>query len=506
MNRPTTTTRTALGVVMTAALLLLAGCGSTVSPSIRRAAAARGSGSGLGGPTDSQSLDSSGSGDAAVSGGGAVGPGNGSGSSGGRTVTTSANRAGTGAGSGATASATGPIEVGIVRTGTSNAAAFGASLGNSVSESDVDDALVAAVNDQGGLGGHKIVPVYADTDTGSSSWDADFEAACAKFTQDHKVASVLGYVFNHDPAFEGCLAKRSVPHLNTGFNIPDAGELKNYPLLMALSTPRIERRSREKVDGGLATGVLTKASKIGVVLDQCPGTERAWNDVTKPYIQSKGLTIASVFAVGCAHGAGDAAAIAGQAGNLVLQFRTAGVDRVMADAVSEGPGVLVLASAAEAQNWHPWYVVSSLANAAVLGGQIPPDQAANIKGYGWMPAEDVNPPQWPSTNATQQRCINLLKSKGITLKAATDYLYAFNLCDSFFIYDLALKATHGNTSGPAVVAAVEALGTSYLSALNLEGKDTFSHSQHDAPSLARFFAWDTGCSCFTYRSYTFPIA
>ena len=45
-----------------------------------------------------------------------------------------------------------------------------------------------------------------------------------------------------------------------------------------------------------------------------------------------------------------------------------------------------------------------------------------------------------------------------------------------------------------------------VSALNLDGKDTFSHTQHDAPSLARYFAWDTGCSCFTYRSTTFPIA
>lgn len=504
MIRTTTSRPTALAVVLTAALLVLAGCGSTVSPSARRAAAGVAGGGSTGGlgPTNGPSADAAASGDATTGSGAAA---NSTGSGGSRTATTSAGGAGRTVG-GTTGSSTGPIEVGIVRTGVSNAAAFGASLGNTVNESDVDDALVAAVNDQGGLGGHKIVPVYADTDTGSSSWDADFEAACAKFTQDHKVVAVLGYVFNHDPAFEGCLAKRSTPHLSTTFNVPDAGELSNYPLLMALATPRIERRSREKVDGGLATGVLTKANKLGIVIDQCPGTERAFNDVTKPYIQSKGLTIASVFAVGCAHGAGDAASIAGQAGNLVLQFRTAGVDRVMADAVSEGPGILVLASAAEAQNWHPWYVVSSLANAAVLGGQIPPDQAANIKGYGWMPAQDVNPPQWPSTNATQQRCINLLKSKGIVLKAATDYLYAFNLCDAFFIYDLALKATHGSTGGPGVVAAVEALGTTYLSALNLEGKDSFSHTQHDAPSLSRFFAWDTGCSCFTYRSYTFPIA
>ena len=491
-------------VLVLAALVLMVGCGSTVSTAARRAAG--GSSGGLGASSASEG-DSAASPDAAATESATAASGGSSATSGGRAAATAGNHAGSASvGGGSTGPASGPIEVGIVRTGTSNAAAYGASLGNSVTESDVDDALVAAFNDQGGVAGRKIVPVYADTDTGSTSWDADFEAACAKFTQDHKVAAVLGYVFNHDQAFEGCLAKKSVPHLSTTFNVPDAEELRNYPLLMALGTPRIERRSQEKIDGGLATGVLTKASKLGVVIDQCPGTERAWTNVTKPYILSKGLTIASEFRIGCAHGAGDAAAIAGQAGNLVLQFRTAQVDRMMVDAVSEGPGILVLANAAEAQNWHPWYVVSSLANAAVLGGQMPPDQAANIHGYGWMPAQDVNPPQWPSTNATQQRCIAMLKQKGVTLKAAVDYLYAFNLCDAFFIYEIALKATHGRTDGPSVVAAVEALGTSYLSALNLEGKDTFSHAQHDAPSLARYFAWDTGCSCFTYRPTTFRIA
>src|SRR5581483_7913350 len=38
------------------------------------------------------------------------------------------------------ASATGPIEIGIVRTQVSNSAAYGASLGNTVTEADVDNA------------------------------------------------------------------------------------------------------------------------------------------------------------------------------------------------------------------------------------------------------------------------------------------------------------------------------------------------------------------------------
>jgi ABC-type branched-subunit amino acid transport system substrate-binding protein len=491
-----------LVVIAVAALLMTAACGSTVSPARRAAAAASGgdlgantgtgdtvAGSDTGGGTQSSGA----TGSAIGAGGGTLNGARGAGSAG----------AGTAAGSKAT---TGPIELGFVRTGVSNAAAFGVSLGNTVTETDVDNAVVAAYNDQGGIDGRKITPVYADTDTASSSWDADFEAACAKLTQDNHVVAVLGYVFNHDPSFESCLAKKGIPHLSTTFNVPDTQELANYPLLVALSTPRIERRSIEKVDGALATGVLTKANKLGIVIDSCPGTERAWTQSTKPYILSKGLTITSTFQIGCAHGSGDAASEAGQAGNLVLQFRTAGVDRILIPAVSEGPAVLIIANAAEAQGWHPWYIVSSLANGAVLGGQIPADQAANVHGYGWLPMQDVNPAQWPGRTAAQDRCVAMLKQKGITLQSATDFSFAFNICDSLFLYEIALKATGGRTDGQAIVGAIEALGSTYVSAMVLQGRTTFGRTRHDAPSLARYFAWDGGCSCFTYRPTTFTIS
>jgi hypothetical protein len=409
------------------------------------------------------------------------------------------------AGGAGAAAARGPVVIGIVRTGVSNASKYGVSTGETVSETNVYDALVAAMNDAGGLAGRHINAIFDDTDTASTSWDADFEAVCAKFTQDNHVVAVLGYVFDYVPSFESCLAKKGVTHLSTTFNVPDTQEVSQFPLLFALSTPRIERRSVEKVDGALATGVLTKASKLGVVLDSCPGTGRAWTNTAKPYLLSKGITIASEYEFGCPRGQGEAAAVAGQAGNLVLQFRTAGVDTVMFNAVSEGPALLVLGSAAEAQGWHPKYVVSSLANAAVLGGQIPASQAENVHGYGWLPVQDVNPAQWPARTAPQDRCIALLKSKGVTLVSATDYFYAFNLCDALFVYEKALKATGGRTDGSLIAPAIEALGTSHISTLNLEGRAAFTHSKHDGPSLARYFAWDRGCSCFTYRPTNVPI-
>jgi hypothetical protein len=274
---------------------------------------------------------------------------------------------------------------------------------------------------------------------------------------------------------------------------------------MALSTPRIERRSLAKVDGGLATGVLTKDNKLGVVYDSCPGTQRAWDKVTKPYILAKGLEIASEFEFGCPRGQAEAAAVAGEAGNLVLQFRAAGVDRVMINAVSEGPAVLVLANAAEAQGWRPGYVVSSLANAATLGGQMPPGQAQNIHGYGWLPVQDVNPPQWPGHTPAQTRCIALLKEKNITLQSPADFSFAFNLCEALFLYEVAVQATGGRVDGPLVGAAIEGVGAGFASAMNLDGRSTYSRSQHDAPTVARYFAWNPPCSCFTYRNTTIRI-
>lgn len=487
--------RAAAVAVLLAALTT--GCGSTVSQAQRQAASGAagldaGSGAFAGG-----SSTALGAGDAAT--GAAAGSGGVAGAAGAGT------RVGVSSAAGAAAATSGPISIGMVRTQVSNAAAFGASLGNTVTEAEIYDAIVAAMNAQGGLNGRRIAPVYDDTDTASNNWDADFEAACAKFTQDNKVVAVLGYVFTHSEPFEGCLASRGIPHLSTTFNVPDAQVLAKYPLLMPLSTPRIERRSQLKIDGGLATGVLTKATKLGVVIDSCPGTQRAWKQFTEPYLKAKGITVASLAEIGCANGAGDAGAEAGRVGNIILQFRADGVDTIVANAVSEGPGVLIFANAAEAQGWRPKYLVTSLANAAVLQGQIPNGQAANLHGYGWMPSQDVSPAKWPANPPGAERCTALVSSKGVKLQSATDFAYAFNACEALFVYERALKATGNRTDGPSIAAAIEGFGTNYSGVLTLEGRVAFSKTQRDGPALARYFSWDGGCSCFTYRSTNVPI-
>jgi hypothetical protein len=425
--------------------------------------------------------------------------------SGGATGGTSGATSGTGTGTTGATGATGaggspsrqPIKIGIVLTATSNAASFGVKLGNTYDEKQIDDALVAAMNAQGGLNGRKIVPIYAKTDTGSNNWETDFSAACATFTQDNKVEAVLGYVFNYFSSFEACLARKGIPHLNTGFNIPDNKELSAFPLHLALDVPTIGRRSLAKLEGGVADGVLTPASKIGVLRDTCPGTARSFDQVFLPAVKRLGLQVKQDISISCGSGNSDSGAAVSALQSAELQFASSGVDRVIFHSVSEGPALLLFTTNAESQNYRPIYLVSSLANLESLRGFMSANQLKNVHGYGWMPTQDVPPSTYPKANSNQARCLALLRSKNITPTSGPDFYYAYNICEAFFVYEQGLKGTGGNSRGAAVMAAVKGLGTSFTSATN-EGGSTFRPSLPDAPRAARHLVYTASCTCFSY--------
>jgi hypothetical protein len=397
--------------------------------------------------------------------------------------------------------------LGFLTTGTSNASSYGASLGNTLSEHGIDQALVDALNKQGGISGHQINAVYAGTDTGTTNWDSDFQAACATFTQDHHVAAVLGYEFTYEPDFESCLAHGGIPHLSDGFNVPSNAVLDAYPYFWSLAVPTIGQRNLEKFEGAIRSGFLTKKDTLGVVLDQCPGTVAAWNSQVEPYLKAHGIPMASPATFGCATGnnAGTVSEV-GQAANTLLRFRSAGVNRIAFVAVSEAPVLFIAATAAQAQGYHPGWIVSSLGQLAVIGGQSPAQQMANTRGYGWMPSQDVPPALAPPKNAAQKRCLGLLGSQGVHPQTAADFGYAYNVCEPIFLYIDALKADGGNPSGAAVSTAIAGIGTHFQSLINLDGKSEFSSARrNDAPGVYREVAWSGGCHCFRYQGPTLPM-
>lgn len=507
----TPSTRAALATALTACLV--SACGSTVAMT---SSARTAGGDGLNGTASGPStVDGSGG---SVLGGGTASSGT-PGSSGslapgsagapgtqGGAVTTSGP--GVPSGTSGVPAGTAPIKIGIVLTSTASVQAAGFSSGESYSERQVDDALVNALNSTGGVNGHKLVPVYASTDPNSSNWSADFAAACATFTQDNHVAAVVGYQFNYDQSFETCLTKNGVPHLTTGFNIPDQTELAKHPLHRALAVPTIDLRSSSKLAGAWRDGWLNPKSKLGAVIDSCPGTTASWNRVSKPFLESHKIPYV-LYAGGCSNGSADGANGAQQVPGALLKMRQEGVTAISFLTVSEGPALAIVSNAAESQGWRPLYIVSSLANLSALSGNasvVPPAQMANVKGYGWMPAQDLSPRSQPPLTAGQKRCLTLLKSQKVVPANFGDYTNAYRICDGVFAYELALKADGTKTQGSALIAALDGLGTSFSDPDVLDGATLLTRARaNNAPSHLRAVVYSSGCQCFVYTGPTRPL-
>ncbi|MDP9101064.1 MAG: hypothetical protein M3N21_02830 [Actinomycetota bacterium] len=489
-------------------LAMLTACGSTVQTRAGDAVAGAGLGASVNGLSSSGQGQTTGGGAAAGSatGGGTIGNGPVTGPGGGGSLaagaTGTSGSAGTGASptsprtvaNGATLTPGAPIQVGFVNTNVGNAANAGLNVGQTYTTDQVFRALVTALNAQGGLNGHRIIPVTADTDTASNDWSSDFQAACAKLTQDNHVAVVVGYVFAHIDSFEGCLAKAGVPHLSGAYTVGDEQTLRSYPGLVGTSALSADRRYRLQLEGAVNEGFVTKQSKVGLLLDQCPEQARAVKNTLEPYMRSAGLHEASRVTFSCANGAGDAGSAASQVQAAVLRFRQAGVDRVF----TEGIPLVLFAQSAESQGYRPGYIVTSTSNGAALEPNIPAAQARNVHGYGWMPSVDVDLQHQSPRTASQKRCLTLLASQSIRPAQYNDYLQAFTTCDGLFLYAALLARSAGQTSAAAIARAVAGLGTSYFGVNVYSGRTSLSAGRRDAPTLYRRWAWSDGCSCFTY--------
>ena len=100
-----------------------------------------------------------------------------------------------------------------------------------------------------------------------------------------------------------------------------ATDLVENPQLLSLATPTVERRNLAKIDGAITDGLLTPASKLGVLTESCPNSVKAWNDTVKPYLAKRGIPVTTSFQLGCPRGSADAAGCRpGAAGSARSRF------------------------------------------------------------------------------------------------------------------------------------------------------------------------------------------
>jgi len=490
--------RRARALLAAAVLLLMVGCGSTVQV---RSTTATGGASGLdgvGSPVDSpRSLDASPStraggrglapstaGAGAQPGAGAVSPGR------------LAPRPGTSGGTGV-ASAKAPVKIGVyVATAASNyysqLGLEGLSTGDQINQVK---AITAYINAHGGMGGRPIQLVFHDFDIarGSSNPSSEAQAACSTFTQDHHVFAVVSILGNADMGLLfSCLRDHGVIGISTATYV-DAGFMKRMgDYFYAPSTFMLERAVRTNIEVLHARGFFDPKAPVGVVAYTSQADQAVLRNGILPTLAKFGLK-ADVYNV-------DVEGSGAEYPNMVLKFRQNGVKQV----VFTWTSVLLFAQAAQAQNYHAAFALTSYSYLQFLQSNAPASQLEGAMGIGWNPIGDVDGARDPGPVSSRAAlCTKIARDAGEDVGQRSVVGIVHSFCDSlFFLADASKGAAQLDVRSFATSA--QALGRGFESAY------TFSSllapgRLNDGASSYRLFSFRNDCSCFAYVGPRTPV-
>jgi hypothetical protein len=400
---------------------------------------------------------------------------------------------------------TGPIKLGFIYSINDAAASAGVNNNTSINAGNVMHALVASYNAHGGFDGRRIDPVYSSIRSSSEDFEGDLAAACATFTQDNHVAAVFATIGLYSESFYSCLAKAGVPVIS-GDAAPDLYDARAFPLLVTPDWMLGDTRVTEVVDRLNASGWLTTRDRMGVVIENCPIDKRIYANSLVPELHRLGIAVASTAEPHCFQGIGDLGTISAEMGSAVVQFRQRGVTKVMfVSQAQEGTIAYEFMLAAGNQGWYPGYALSSASYVTILQSQsgVPAREFSNARGIGWAPPLDsVKRSQWTTTPTTRM-CLRRVRAHGLRPSTGIDDVQVEQVCDTFVLYDAALRTTHGGATAAAVQRGVQSAGASFVSATSLSGATSFWDHSRLAPSEGRLFQYVSSQGGFVYTGRPF---
>lgn len=398
----------------------------------------------------------------------------------------------------------GTLSLGILYTNNDAAASAGVNNGNTFTLRSSFEALVKAWNGRGGLAGRKIVPIYAELKSSSTSIGSDLQAACTKFTQDNHVAAVLSSTGIFFESFVQCLTRAHTTMISADYALGDDEALRAAPGLVAATTITVNARLAGLLEQLSASGRLRSTDKLGIVVEGCPFNVRAYESTVVPVAKRLGVAIADRFDARCFQSLPDLGGLASEMQNAVLRFKARGVTQVaFVSGAVEGNFMFLFATAAQSQGFQPNYALTSAVAAQVQEKNTPKAQLARAVGYGWLPTLDSTRSAF--ARPAQRACIADLHNGGLTPASGTDRDIAFNTCDTFRLYDAALTVTNGLTDQGSVLSAVHSLGTNFAGAETFGGVSDFRGGRRTGPGQGRLFVWSTSCGCFDYTGQPFSI-
>jgi hypothetical protein len=267
----------------------------------------------------------------------------------------------------------------------------------------------------------------------------------------------------------------------------------------------VDDRMRALLEQTMAAHRLTAADKIGAIIEGCPYNTRAYSRTVEPTAKRLGLTITDSVEARCFQGFNDFGGLASDMANAVLRLRSRGVTVVIFVSGSfEGNLMLLFGTAAESQGYHPGYALTSAAAPAVQEANTPKAQLANAFGVGWLPALDSVRPAASLPGA--QRCVEDLKAgAGVAPASPADRYTAFGICDTFALYEGALRLTSGATDLGSIGRAIDGLGTGFAASAAYGERTDFGNGRRTGAAQGRLFGWSSACGCFDYMGAPFDL-
>ncbi|HVT19784.1 MAG TPA: hypothetical protein VHE57_00145 [Mycobacteriales bacterium] len=354
--------------------------------------------------------------------------------------------------------------------------ALGISAGLPTAETQANaQRVVDYLNKHGGIAGRKVVPVFHDTNIDSAnSFDADAQATCSAFTEDHHVfAVVTPEIFDHDTLMS-CLSQHATPLLANSVNIYDQAYANRYPNLFYDSAAIFGDRWAPFVNALVARHFFPKTAKIGIVRGTWPEDIVTTQKIVSA-LKSHGLSVRDNVGVDDEVSTPDVAHVLSTMLSIQLRFRSEGINYVLFE---KGPvfpyGFMV---AAQTQGYFPHYAMTSQANLDFLQANASSTQLRNAAGvtFSGLPSHHM-------VNAATKVCHSIGPSVS-------------SYCGPLLL--LAAAAKKAPVLNPAGLGeGFKALGRSFTSPQTLA--TDFARHYQDGGAAMRTFGWDGACHCFNY--------
>lgn len=357
------------------------------------------------------------------------------------------------------------------------------------------------VNARGGVLGRTLVPVFHEGSANDPSLDAAEQAACETFTTDNKVLIMGG---RGNVALE-CAKKAGIMVLGAGSTGPT---YERYPNLFAPANIRLERLYGATVRAMVQAGwhkpdATWPTGRIGLI---------TWEDNQYQYAMEKGFLAAlsaaglketDVRSVAVPQSASSIADASAAISSAVLAFRQRGIDHVF---IGDGPAgvflnaglTLLFLQNAKSQGYYPRYAFNSN-NDPNLSAH-PKDQLVGMLAITSSNADPASD-EGISPNPIRERCLALMRKKGLPVGDGQTRGYALDACGIAFFTEAVLTRATAGTTLPQMIAAAESLGTSYRAPSSYGNR--LAPGQHDGAALFRALRFDESCSCIAYTSTPF---